>query len=259
MSEGKPLIEIANLSLSFGGLTVLKDINLSINAGEVLCLLGPNGAGKTALVNCITGVYAPDPSARILVEGQPIHSVPGHERRKMGISRTFQHVHLVQELSGLENTLLGLAPEFSYGLMRYLALPFGARREAVAMKEKAEAMLQRCGAWDYRDTPASAMPLGIRRRVDLARALVSSPRILLLDEPASGLTHDERDLIAELLEIAQAQEKLAVIWIEHDLDLVLASADRAAILHHGQLVRLEAIEPTPESRNRIVQSYMTGQ
>lgn len=254
-----PLISIENLSLAFGGLKVLSDINLHVNAGEVLCLIGPNGAGKTALVNCITGVYKPDAGSRISIDGQPIEKTAGHRRRRLGIARTFQHTHLVQELTALENVLLGLAPDFSYGLMSYLALPFGAHREAQRMAERAETMLRRCGVWDYRDIRASAMPLGIRRRVDLARALASAPKVLLLDEPASGLTHDERGLIADLLDIAQAQEKLAVIWIEHDLDLVLASADRALVLHHGQMIRMEGIVDAASSRDRIIRSYMTGQ
>jgi len=253
------MVEIEKLCLSFGGLRVLQDISLTVKSGETLCLLGPNGAGKTALINCITGVYAPEPSTRIWVEGQRIDNIPGTRRRKLGVGRTFQHANLMPDLTGLENALLGLATEYGGGIAGYLARPFRARNVERAMVARAEEMLSHCGVLAYRDMKAGAMPLGIRRRVDLARALVGEPKVLLLDEPASGLAQEERGLIADLLTIARTQERLAVIWIEHDLDLVLASADRAMVLHHGQMVREEPIIDAGESRARIVHSYMTGE
>lgn len=173
------------------------------------------------------------------------------------MSRTFQHVHLVAEMTALENVLLGLNENLPTSVAALLLRPLRNRHMERVQIACAEQTLEMCAAAEYRNVPAARLPLGIRRRVDLARALVGKPSVLLLDEPASGLSHEERALIPELISIAQAQRDLAVIWIEHDLDLVLSHAHRVIVLHHGRVVRDTMLAKDVATRKAVVNSYMT--
>lgn len=254
-----PSLKVEDVSLQFGGLAVLHNICLDVSPGDVLALIGPNGAGKSALLNCITGIYQPSASSRIELRGNRIDRTATHKRRAMGLSRTFQHVNLVPEMNAIENVLLGLSQELPTTLAPLLMRPFRAQKQDAAQRAFAMEMLRMCGVSEnYRVTPASLLPLGIRRRVDLARALACKPSVLLLDEPASGLSHEERALIPELVSIAQAQRDLAVVWIEHDLDLVLSHANRVIVLHHGKVIRDTELMNNPSSRAAVIQAYMTG-
>lgn len=254
-----PSLKVEGVHLQFGGLSVLRDINLQVSPGEVLALIGPNGAGKSALLNCITRVYRAAGDCRIELGGRRIDRTAAHKLRALGLSRTFQHVHLVAEMNAIDNVLLGLNHTLPTTLAHLFSRCFRQRAGDAMETEQALEMLKLCGvAEHYLRIPAALMPLGIRRRVDLARALVSKPSVLLLDEPASGLSHEERSLIPELISVAQAQRNLAVIWIEHDLDLVLSHADRVVVLHHGKVIRDTALKADPESRAAVIQAYMTG-
>lgn len=254
-----PSLKVEDVSLQFGGLTVLHDICLDVSPGDVLALIGPNGAGKSALLNCITGVYRPSAQSRIELRGNRIDRTAAHKLRAMGLSRTFQHVNLMPEMNAIENVLLGLNQVLPTTLTPLLARPFHARKRDAEQRVFAIELLRMCGVSEkFQRTSASLMPLGIRRRVDLARALASKPSVLLLDEPASGLSHEERALIPELISIAQTQRDLAVIWIEHDLDLVLSHANRVIVLHHGKVIRDAALTENPSSRAAVIQAYMTG-
>ncbi len=252
-----PLLKTEDLSLTFGGLSVLRDVSLSVANGEVLGLIGPNGAGKTAFLNCISGVFRASRSGSISLNGKRIDHLPTHRRRRLGVARTFQHSHLAPEMTALQNVVLGLAPAFSGGLLSFLAMPFRSVSEEKRLTRVANEMLESCGVADYADTKAGNLPLGIRRRVDLARALVGQPHLLLLDEPSAGLSHEQRGLIPELIRIMQKQRGLGVIWIEHDLDLVMSHADRVVVLHHGQIIHDDSVGE-PQQRAVAVQAYMKG-
>jgi branched-chain amino acid transport system ATP-binding protein len=250
-------LAIDSLSLSFGGLTVLKDINFGVVAGEVLGLIGPNGAGKSALLNCISGLYTPERGSTITFDGNGLIPLKASHRAALGIKRTFQHIHLIDELTILDNVLLGLASAFQGGVFRRQTMMVQSARQERVLRSKAEAALELCGISAIGGERADALPLGIRRRVDLARALVSEPRLLLLDEPASGLASEERNLVRELVNIARRERDVAVIWIEHDLELVTSVATRILVLHHGRIVA-QGDPRKAGQRDALIGAYLTG-
>jgi branched-chain amino acid transport system ATP-binding protein len=252
-----PVLELENVSLSFGGVTVLDRISLTVGQSEVLALIGPNGAGKSALLNCISGVYRPQPGARITLAGTRIDHLPPHKIARIGMGRTFQNLNLIPERSVFDNVLLGWTPRFSLNVFGMLARPLRARREEAEARERASEMIALCGLAQIAERRCADLPLGLLRRVDLARALVGEPKLLLLDEPASGLSHDERPLIGEMVRLTLSRKELAVMWIEHDLDLVLSTSQRAIVLHHGDLIDIG--DPRVASdRNRLIHSYKSG-
>lgn len=256
-SSTSSTLQASDVSLSFGGVKVLDKVHLTINESEVVALIGPNGAGKSALLNCISGVYRADAEARIILTGLRIDGLPPYKIARMGISRTFQGSNFISQRSVLDNVLLGWTTRFSLNVFGMLARPRRARLEEAEAREKAFEVMNLCRLDSVRDEQCAALPLGILRRVDLARALMSEPRLLLLDEPASGLSHDERPIISEMVRLALRQKKLAVLWIEHDLDLVFTEAQRAIVLHHGQ--EIDTGDPTIESdRARLIRSYKQG-
>lgn len=250
-------LSIRQLSLAFGGLQVLRGIDLDLWPSQVVALIGPNGAGKSALLNCVSGIYRPDVHSRIALSGQRIDGLPAHRIAAAGVSRTFQGLQLAGGLSVLDNILAGLSGLPGLGLAASLWRPFAARQAENDARHRAHEAAERCGLAEFLHVPCASLPLGVLRRVDLARALVRRPQLLLLDEPASGLSHDERPLISEMVDLARAQGDLAVLWIEHDLELVLNVAERAVVLHHGELV--DSGDPRNEGeRARIVASYTYG-
>jgi len=251
------LLEIRDLSLNFGGLKVLHDVNLAVRPGDALALIGPNGAGKSALVNCICGLYAPAAGSRIDFNGRSLVGLAPHKQAALGVARTFQHMHLNEDMTVFDNVLVGVASEFSGGVLRRYVRPLASIREENEARERAMASLERCGIAAMADKPVRGLPLGVRRRVDLARALVRTPTLLLLDEPASGLSNNERAMVRELVQIARKDGRAAVIWIEHDLELVVTAATRVAVLHHGRIVTEGAPQSAGE-RKRLIDAYLSG-
>ncbi|MET0407883.1 MAG: ATP-binding cassette domain-containing protein [Hyphomicrobium sp.] len=256
-SQDPPLLDVQNVSLSFGGIDVLKNINFSVRESEVVGLIGPNGAGKSALLNCIVGVYPTQRNARISIDGARLDRLPAYRRARAGVSRTFQGLNLIAERSVLDNVLLGFTTHFKSDVLGSLIRPWAALRAETHARERASEMLALCGLREIWGERCSQLPLGVLRRVDLARALVGRPKLLLLDEPASGLSHDERPLIGNMVALALAREKLAVVWIEHDLDLVFSEAQRAIVLHHGEKID-EGNPHNTHERSRLIASYKRG-
>ncbi len=252
-----PVLELNRVSLTFGGVRVLNGVDLAVAPGEVVALIGPNGAGKSALINCVGGVYRAEGASAIRLGGQRIEALPAHAIARRGVMRTFQGLHLVRTLSVLDNIRLGWAARFDLGLAGTLALPWRAIAAEQEARRRAEETAELCGLSGLLATPCSELPLGVLRRVDLARALVSEPRLLLLDEPASGLSHEERPLIGEMVRLARLRAGLSVLWVEHDLDLVLSEAQRAVVLHHGERIA-EGDPRLASDRARIVAAYKHG-
>lgn len=258
MSAVAPSLSINNLSLRFGGLRILHDITLSLRPGEMLGLIGPNGAGKSALVNCICGLYSPQAGSEIVFNGASLIAMPPHRTAGLGITRTFQHIHLIEGMSVVDNVMIGAASQFRDGVLGRYFRAWGSARQEKEIHARALESLERCDIADVAQQIVSGLSLGIRRRIDLARALVRTPKLLLLDEPASGLASDERALVRELVAIAQKDNDVAVIWIEHDLDLVISAASRVAVLHHGRIVTEGAPRESGAERKRLIDAYLTG-
>jgi branched-chain amino acid transport system ATP-binding protein len=225
-------LEVDNLSLRFGGLTVLDGISFAVEPGELFALIGPNGAGKTSAFNCISRIYRGEGSMRF--RGQDISNLTPRAVAQLGIARTFQQVELFPHMSVLDNIMTGRHPRLSTNpLQQMLFLP-AVRREEVRHREAVERIIEFVELEGVRHVPAGALPFGIQKIVGLARALALEPCLLLLDEPSAGLTRDERDDLARFVLRIKHESKLPMIWIEHDMQMVADLADRIHVLNHGK-------------------------
>ena len=230
-----PLLEISEVSLGFGGLQVLDSLDMSVDEGEILSVIGPNGAGKTTLFNLITGVYQPD-SGDVRFDGQSIVGLDPHRINNMGIARTFQNLRLFLNMTVKENVLVTMYGRNRAGIAAgALGLP-RARREERAMHQRAAELLSFFGTrlQGYRfDQPAYSLSYANRRRLEIARALATSPRLLLVDEPAAGMNPTETHEITELIGRLRTELGLTILIIEHDMHVVEGVSDRVVALDYG--------------------------
>jgi branched-chain amino acid transport system ATP-binding protein len=231
----QPLLTIIELSHSFGGLKALTDFSLEIFPGELVGLIGPNGAGKTTVFNLITGVFRISRGA-IAFRGEDISGWRSHRITAAGIARTFQNIRLFKDLTVLDNVRLGAFAQHDYGLLDALRR---SRRFSVAEQEvtrQAFALLERFNLTGYAHTPARHLPYGEQRRIEMARALISRPQLLLLDEPAAGMNQSEtEDLIRRLRQI-QADFALTILLIEHQMRVVVNLCQRLTVLDFGETI-----------------------
>ncbi len=232
--SGSYLLSLRDVSLRFGGLQALSDITVGVSTGLWTALIGPNGAGKTSLLNVICGLYAPQ-RGEVVLGGRRLDGLGVHQRAALGLARTFQAVQLVLEMHVLDNLLLGLHCRGRVGLWAHLVSSPGSRREERALREMGLAVLERYGLVDVWDRPVSELSLWQRKLLELARAVVGEPRLLLLDEPMGGLTMAEREAMAELLHDLRGRG-LSMIMVEHDMDMVMTHTDHVLVLHHGRLL-----------------------
>lgn len=233
-SPASSMLEISDLSLRFGGLAAIDGMDLSLSEAEVVALIGPNGAGKTSLVNCITATYQPQ-GGTIRFAGADISSRHPSEIARLGLARTFQHNELVAEFDVVENLLLA-RHSFMKGnfLTAGVLWWFSTRHEEDLQRAKVDAILRAFDLESFRGRPAGNLPYGVQKRIGVARALALEPKLLLLDEPASGLRPEEKDDLVRMVLDFHKQQGLAVLWIEHDLRLVRALADRLIVMHYGK-------------------------
>lgn len=239
-----PALEVRNLVKNFGSLEVTHDVSFTVRTGERFALIGPNGAGKTTIFNLISGVY-PVTSGSILVGGTDITHVPSKKRIGYGVSRNFQNVRLMKHLTVVENLILG--QHINAGGVANMLQPFGMFRRHKWWQSAYEA-LEEARLSDYADETVDALPYGLRKRVDLVRALLAEPQILLLDEPAAGLNPSETDeLMRELKTVAQNGVTLLVV--EHDMHFVRNLCERVVVLNFGEKVAegtMEEVEKDPK-------------
>ena len=234
-------IEVDRLSLRFGGLRVLDQVSLRTEAGELLALVGPNGAGKTSVLNCISGIYRGEGAIRF--RGQAISGCAPREIARRGIARTFQHGELFAEMTVVENLLTGRHTRVrSNPLSEMLFLP-AVRREEMRQREAVEKIIEFVELERYRHTPVGALPFGIQKIVGFARALALEPALLLLDEPSAGLNREGREDLARFILRIKHELGIAMIWIEHDMQMIADLADRIHVLDHGQSL----VEGPPEA------------
>jgi len=257
MSDAKRLLELRGLNKSFGGLTCISDLDLHVDEGEIVSVIGPNGAGKTTLFNVITGVYPPD-SGEILLEGKSLVGLEPHEVTNRGVARTFQTLRLFLNMSVRENVM-------AVQYWRTKASPFEAmlrlpraRREEREIRERAEEKLSFFGQRlvGYRwDQPAYSLSYANRRRLEIARAMATEPRILLLDEPAAGMNPSETHEITELIAKLRTEAAYTILVIEHDMHVVEGISDRVIALDHGVKIA-EGSFDTVATDPRVVEAYL---
>ena len=225
-------LEIESLRLRFGGLVVLDGISLAADAGELLALIGPNGAGKTSVLNCVSGIYHGEGSIRF--RGKNIIGRSPHEIARLGIARTFQHGELFPQMTVLENLLIGRHSRTRTNPFSEMLFLSSVRREEVRQRAAVEKIIDFVELERYRHARVGGLPFGTQKLVGFARALVLEPALMLLDEPSAGLNRDEREDLARFILRIKRQLGIALVWIEHDMQMVADLADRIHVLDHGQ-------------------------
>lgn len=246
-----PILEVHGLGRRFGGLTALQDLDFSVQPGDVYAIIGPNGAGKTTLFNLISGVLAPS-TGTVRVAGQEVTGWPAHRVAGLGVARTFQTPRLVPHLSVLENVLIGMHRHLRTGFAGAL-LGLGHREDRLATRE-ARGILALVGLDGLASVPAGSLPFGMQRLVEVARCMAAAPRLLLMDEPASGLSGEERQGLLAILHQIRAQGT-TVVLVEHDVSLVMKAADRILVLHHGQILAEGAPEAVRDNP-AVIEAYL---
>jgi branched-chain amino acid transport system ATP-binding protein len=253
MAEPRAL-ELERITLAFGGLTVLSEVSAAVAPGELLALIGPNGAGKTSVLNCICGIYRAG-AGRVLFGGIDITGEKPHAIARLGIARTFQHGELFAHMTVIENLLVGRHARIRTGLVGEAVFSRRVRAEESAHREAVERFLEFVELERYRHQSVGALPFGIQKVVGVARALALEPQLLLLDEPSAGLSRDEREDLARFILRIKHEIGIAMIWVEHDMQMVADLADRIHVLDYGRT--LAAGPPEEVLRDpRVVEAYL---
>jgi branched-chain amino acid transport system ATP-binding protein len=253
-SGGEALLDVRNVAMRFGGIIALDGVSFAVRDGEILGLIGPNGAGKTTLFNCLSRLYAPD-SGDILFEGKSLLAWSPHKIAGIGIARTFQNLALFPQQSVLDNVRIGAhARTRGDFLSDTLRLPVARRRER-AMEDTAWQLIAMLDLGAVAHQPAGGLPLGTKKRVELARALAAEPKLLLLDEPASGINHEDIAGLGALIRRIRDERQITVLLVEHHMNLVMAISDRVVALDFGRKIA----EGTPAEIQRdeaVIHAYL---
>lgn len=228
----QPILQVQDLSMSFGGLLAVNQVALTVNKGQIVSMIGPNGAGKTTVFNCLTGFYQPT-GGTILFEGEPIQQLNGYKISRKGMIRTFQHVRLFKEMTLLENLLVAQHQHLNTHFLAGLFNTPSYRRAEREARERAANWLERVDLLAHANREAGTLAYGQQRRLEIARCMVTQPRLLMLDEPAAGLNPSETEDLKQLILELRDQDQMTVLLIEHDMKLVMHLSDRIFVINQG--------------------------
>ena len=254
-----PVLDIRALTMDFGGLRAIDNIDLCVHPGEIVALIGPNGAGKTTLFNCITGLYQPGKGTIRLIrrDGGPfdIKGLKPNVVTAHGIARTFQNIRLFGNMTVLENVMIGRHCRMHAGIAGAILRNRRTRREEAAAVQESYGLLERFGLAHHVNEFAKNLPYGAQRRLEIARAMATEPVLLLLDEPAAGMNAQETDALDEMIVRLRNEEGVAILLIEHDMRLVMSLSDRVYVVDHGKRIA----EGTPREVSRdpaVIKAYL---
>jgi branched-chain amino acid transport system ATP-binding protein len=253
----RALIEAQNLSISFGGIRAVDGVSFRVARGEIFAIVGPNGAGKSTIFNLISRIYEPT-GGRLLFEGEDITNVAAHTIAGRGIARTFQNIELFEHATVLDNLLIGRHCRARPNILAEMLFTPGVRREELRHREAVEEVIDFLNLANYRDQRISGLPYGVRKVVELARALCAKPKLLLLDEPASGLNTEETEEVAFWIDDIKNDLGVTVIMIEHDMSLVSAVSDRVLALNNGRTLAL-GTPAQVQSDSAVIEAYLGGE
>ena len=253
-SHGALLLRVEDVTLSFGGNAVLADVSFDVVQGEILAIIGPNGAGKTSMINCINGFYRPQ-KGRVYYEGHNLNEVATHEIAGLGIARTFQNIALYTGLSTLDNLMAARHVHMEQNMLASMLYWGPALEEEVGHRRVVEEIIDFLEIAHIRKAVVGALPYGLRKRVELGRALALEPRLLLLDEPMAGMNVEEKEDMARFILDVHERHGTTIILIEHDMGLVMDIADRVVVLDFGVKI---AEGPPERIRNnaKVIQAYL---
>lgn len=248
------LLEVSDLTMRFGGLLAVDQVQFTVKRNEVFAIIGPNGAGKTTVFNCVGGFYKPT-TGRVLMDGKDIGGQPSHRIAQQGLVRTFQNVRLFKKLTVLENLLVAQHARIETSLFKGLfKLPAFRKSEAQALA-RATQWLDFMGLRDYANREAGNLAYGHQRRLEIARCMITQPRLLMLDEPAAGLNPQEKRDLSQLIDLLRREYGVAVLLIEHDMSLVMGVSDRIMVMEHGKPI-VTGLPEQVRSDPRVIKAYL---
>jgi branched-chain amino acid transport system ATP-binding protein len=249
-----PILKVENLSVAFGGVKAVNDISFAIESGEVFTLIGPNGAGKTTVFNLISRIYNPT-QGKVFFQGNDITGAPAHRIANLGIARTFQNIELFEQATVLQNLLIGRHVHRATSLWQEMLFTTAVRKAEIDFRDQVEKVIDLLDLQHYRDTHVAGLPYGVRKVVELGRALAIQPKLLLMDEPSSGLNVEETDDMAFWIQDINQDLGVTILMVEHDMSLVSRVSNRVLAMNQGEMLAI-GLPRDVQSHPGVIEAYL---